>query len=171
MDAAVGHPPRFDGIFVALNPATSVWNETMWTRDINAMKAVNMSFFVLPHLVHQTGQPTAACDSGSFDVYFPLQGSGIPTACFKEAGLDSATHEGGTVGAILSAANATELTVHLGLAVEKDMDAAMQSQNATKIRTFASLQWQVAQQLWRLASAAGLSHTVSGFYTEVEESK
>ena len=168
---ANSHPPRFDGIFVALNPTTSVWNETMWTADINAMQAVKMSFFVLPHLVHQSGPPSAACASGTFDVYFPLQGSSLPTACFKEAGLDSDAHAGGTVGAILSAANATKLTVHLGLAFEKDMDAAMQSQNETRIRTFAALQWKVAQQLWRVASAAGLSHAVSGFYTEVEESK
>jgi len=157
------HAPKFDGIFASFNPTTAQWAESDWRRDLQSMKDVSMSFFVVPHTVHQSGPPTAACKSGTFNTYFPS--SLLPSACFTQAG--NTAHAGGSVGAILAAANATGLSVHLGLAYEKGMDWPS---NVSSIKTLAWLQWEVAQQLWALATSAGLSQVLGGFYTEVEES-
>ena len=157
------HAPKFDGIFASFNPTTAQWAESDWRRDLQSMKDVSMSFFVVPHTVHQSGPPTAACKSGTFNTYFPS--SLLPSACFTQAG--NTAHAGGSVGAILAAANATGLSVHLGLAYEKGMDWPS---NVSLIKTLAWLQWEVAQQLWALATSAGLSQVLGGFYTEVEES-
>lgn len=155
------HPPRFDGVFVSLNEQTALWNETVWRADLEAMAAVSMTFLILPHTLRQSGPPTSACPSGTFEAHYELRNA---SACFKQVGVDSA---GGTVIAVLAAANATGLKVHLGLAMKPHMDDPT---NTTAVRTFAWLQWEVAQQLWQLASTAGLLHTIEGFYTEVEES-
>lgn len=159
------HVPRFDGIFAALNVHTASWDVATWREDLDAMKTARMTFLVVPHTVRQIGPPTAACTSGTFETYFPLAiNGGLPSSCFKQVGSSSS---GGTIGNILAAANATGLSVHLGLAFEMEMD--YQNKNVSTLELFAALQWQVAKQLWRVASAVALSHVVSGIYTEVEE--
>ena len=162
------HPARFDGIFVALNPTTAMWSETTWRADIKAMQDVGMSFFVLPHLVRQTGPATATCALGKYDTYFPIDGSSLQAECFTPVGIEIAKHAGGTFGTVISAANATGMHIHLGLALQDGMDDP--GRNVSVVKSFAWLQWEVAQQLWKLTTAAGLSHIVDGFYTEAEES-
>jgi hypothetical protein len=164
------HAPTFDGIFTALNPSTAAWDADAWSIDLHAMSAVGMSFFVVPHLARQHGDPTAACPAGLFEVYFAFDeaSKSLPTHCFKQAGLDPRSHPGGTVVSILTAANQTGMGVHLGLALQTNPDP--RSSNETVIKAYAWLQWQLAQHLWDLTSAAGLTRQLLGFYTELEES-
>ena len=162
----LAHAPRFDGIFVAPNPSTSIWTEASWRSDFEAMAAVGMSFLVLPHTARQIGPPSALCAGGMFEVFFDARG--LPGACYKQVGLSSSAQAGGTVGAVLAAANATRMSVHLGLAFESNQDDPLR--NASTVKHFASVQWELAQHLYRLASSIGLSSTLAGFYTETEES-
>ena len=72
-------PPHLDGIFASLGstddsrnasltqvgPAS--WNRTAWQREIEAMKALGMTFVVVPHLAHSiTTTVTASCPSGVY---------------------------------------------------------------------------------------------------------
>ena len=72
-------PPHLDGIFASLGstddsrnasltevgPAS--WNRTAWQREIEAMKALGMTFVVVPHLAHSiTTTVTSSCPSGVY---------------------------------------------------------------------------------------------------------
>ena len=164
------HLPTFDGIFLSLNEATAQWDAAHWATDLAAMSAVGMSFLVVPHMARQHGGPTATCPHGLFEVYFPFDatGSQLPVGCFTQRGLDPSVHPGGTVIAMLAAANTTGLGCHLGLVLQTDPDPRWSNQSGVK--SYAWLQWQLAQHLWQVATAAGYSHVVRGFYTELEES-
>ena len=152
-------------MFLSLNSQTALWDTSMWKRDLEAMKTAQLRFFAVPHLARQIGPATAACPSGTFEAWFPLS-SRLPTACFTQVGDTSSS--AGTIGNILAAANATGLSVHLGLAKELRMDD--QDKSVATLKAFADLQWAVAQQLWQVAFTIGLTDVVAGIYTEVEES-
>ena len=140
--ASSPHPPRFDGMFLSLNSQTALWDTSMWKRDLEAMKTAQLRFFAVPHLARQIGPATAACPSGTFEAWFPSS-SRLPTACFTQVGDTSSS--AGTIGNILAAANATGLSVHLGLAKELRMDD--QDKSVATLKAFADLQFAVAQQL------------------------
>ena len=153
--------PKLSGIFASLTNATAHWDAAQWTTDMESMKRVGMSFFVLPRPATVTRPPTAACPLGGFDADFAVEGLG---ECFTQVGDLQAP--GGTAMTVLAAAAATGLRVHMGLALT---EAAADPYNATLVPAYATLQATVARHLWGLATAANLTSVVSGFYTEVEQ--
>ena len=154
--------PHLHGVFVSITSTTALWTETQWRRDIQSMKDVGMSFFVVARGARGSGAASSACPSGTYEAYFPL-----PSECFTQIG-DSAAR-GGTVGNILRAAHAVGLDVHLGLALQTKLTNASVYPwfNATRARDFGATQWQIARQLWAVANG---SDALKGFYTEIEES-
>lgn len=159
--SGLGSQPHLSGIFASLTNATAHWSAEQWSVDMASMKSVGMSFFVLPRPASAVWPASAACPLGGFDANFAVDGLG---ECFRQVG--DLTAPGGTALTILDAAARAGLRVQLGLALT---EKASDPYNASLVPAYASLQVDVARHLWGLASAANLTDTIAGFYTEVEE--
>ena len=156
-----------DGIFVDIGNPSNVWTEAQWRTNIQAMKDVGMTFFVVPHTARGVGNATADCPSGTFHANFP-PGGDMRTECFTEIGAVNET--GGTLGVIVRAAAALNMKVHLGLSLQTELTNSHVYPwfNITRLRDFAWNQWLIAQRLWALYGDTG---AVAGFYTEIEPVK
>jgi hypothetical protein len=157
--------PHLSGIFVAITTATSHWTTKQWTTDLTSMQDVGMTFAVLPHLAKQntTKQIDTQCPLGYYTTLFNATTLG---PCFTQTGT---TENGGTVETILTAASSVGMALQLGLATNGEIVTHDPGYNATRAQDYAALQWQLAQRLYQIAIDMNRSHSVAGFYTEIEE--
>ena len=140
--------------------ATAMWSNAQWATDIASMKAVGMTFFVLPHPAIAAHPPTSGCPLGRFNAYFDTSGLGD---CFAQIGPKV---PGGAAMVMLAEAANAGMKLHIGLALTQ---AASDPYNASLVPAYAALQGAVARHLWNLADRQGLTGSIAGFYTEVEE--
>ena len=158
--------PHLTGIFVSLDNTTSARTVAEWTADLQAMKDVGIAWFALrataapapapattppppPHAPARApaaAPPTATCALGHFVAYYPVADApGSWRACSTQAhaGVD-------TVGRVLEAARGVGLGVHLGLAYTSTNSPPAGMSSTAWFRAVASMNWGIAQQLWRL---------------------
>jgi hypothetical protein len=157
--------PHLSGIFVEITTATSYWTEEQWTKDITSMQDVGMTFAIFPHLAKQntTKQLDAQCPLGYYNTLFNATTLG---PCFSQTGT---TENGGTVETILKAASSVGMKLQLGLALNGEIVTHDPGYNATRAQEYAAMQWLIAQRLYQIATDMNRSHSVAGFYTELEE--
>jgi hypothetical protein len=163
--------PHLHGIFVDFTSTTCGWSEQQWTRDIQAMKDVGMSFFVLHHTATGNANVSSSCLAGAYQTYFPMAGP-----CFTPM-PGCTTAAGGAVGVVLRAAQAVGgMTVHLGLAEQEKLGPVVNGKrlnplyglhaNVTVLQEYRALQSSLALGLWTQFATTGL---LSGFYAFLEE--
>ena len=154
--------PRFSGMFVALTNTTSLWSQEQWDTDCKSMKAAKFDFLVVPHTGRQTAPASASCPHGRFEVYYPAPDFNGTGACYEQVGdLDA---EGGTLGNVLRAARAAELSggVHLGLMFAPSEHGFPQQTNGS-FADWGGYQASVAAHLHTLFGSE-----MTGVYTEIE---
>eukprot|EP01043_Picozoa_sp_COSAG02_P061227 COSAG02_NODE_8182_length_2673_cov_1.329060_2_plen_262_part_00 len=164
--------PHLHGIFVDFTSVTCGWSEQQWTQDIQAMKDVGMTFFVLHHTATGDNTISSACPAGTYQTYFPMDAD----PCFRPV-RGCSTAAGGAVGVVLRAAAAVgEMTVHLGLAEQEMLGPVVDGKrlnplyglhaNVTVLQQYRAVQSSIALGLWTQFGATGL---ISGFYAFLEE--
>ena len=157
--------PHLNGIFVSINANTSMWSVTEWVRDMQSMKDVGMTFFVVAHVAVGLSNATNTCPTGTYESWFPFDSN----ACFTQVG--DTKSPGGTLGNILRAAAAVDLPVHIGLGLNSLYRGGASGEEYAWMtewgaKAMAQTQKEIAQQVWKLANA---SAHISGFYTVIEE--
>ena len=164
-----GNKSQLDGIFVDLTAVTSNWTESQWKADIQSMKDVGMTFFVVHHTATGTANVSAECPAGTYSTYFRMDGP-----CFAPI----AGPPGGAIGVIIKAAAAVGgMKVHLGLAEQRHLGPIVHGKvhnalygeyaNVTALQHFRSAQSTMARSLWAAFGSSGL---ISGFCTRPMQS-
>jgi hypothetical protein len=105
--------PQLSGIFLCAANAAKGYNQSRWHSEFRAMRKLNISFAVLRGVLYGNSRSwTAACPLGHYQALYQPGPTLQPAACFMRRGLRS---PGGSLGAILQAAQDAGMNIHLGM--------------------------------------------------------
>ena len=163
--------PQLSGVFLSGANAAKAFNASRWDAEFRAMRELNLSFAVLRGVMYGDSRSwTAECPLGVYQSLYPPGATLRPPGCFERRGLSS---PGGSLGAILHAAKAAGLGLHIGFvwppAGIRDGPGDF-DWNATDLPgiypKLAALQLAVAKDIW--AKFPAYRSTILGVYAELE---